>query len=722
VIKYVSHKVVGFYLSDLNNDGYADFIIYDNANTIQFPWPQSHHSTEIFYSNNSNNYNSSVLISNTEEYYDLVVTDFDNDNDLDFLIKQGLFTTNVNLLENSGSNNFNYQILPNNTVQLANQVSIIDFDFDGDQDIISISDDASSNGLNFTENINGTFSIPTYIDTIPNSRLLATDIDNDSVMEIIAWDYYNNDSTFYIYKENGANYNSSIFLADTNNQSSRKLYSFSANDINNDGKKDIIYQTIYNSSDCFTHQESYIKIAIQPSLLAFDNSKSITSIKAINVSSLIYNTQSLGVIETADLNNDSLLDIVSVSNSFSPNNSKSIITYQLNLGEEVFSEQIEIIKNNFEITNMQLKDIDNDMDYDIVYSPTYDSLGSVYFIKNLGGTNFAAPQIIIDTVLELNNFILVDIDSDLDLDLVINNYKDSSISIFTNFNNNFSLSQFLYTNTNGFRVNLKSFDSDNDNDMDLLVGDGYTPLKLYINNGSGNYVFSKNISSKVSACNTGDIDNDGDLDIILSYVDSIYYHSYGFILNNGNNNFSGYNYLGSGIKYGINTTDINNDNYIDFAIDDGYFINNTTNGFVFYPYKTPIGGRYNDDYNCYNFSDLDNDGDKDLILGRTCPNSYFWMKNNFIPYNTSIEETNNKASNAFVLYPNPTNGDITLNFNGQINTGIITIYNVNGQEVLNTQIKQSKSLILNASELTNGVYFIRVQNKNEVVTQKFIKQ
>jgi hypothetical protein len=80
------------------------------------------------------------------------------------------------------------------------------------------------------------------------------------------------------------------------------------------------------------------------------------------------------------------------------------------------------------------------------------------------------------------------------------------------------------------------------------------------------------------------------------------------------------------------------------------------------------------------------------------------------------------------IYPNPTNGQLTIE-NGQLKIENVEIFDVMGREVQSSKFNvQSseflnfKSETLNISDLSAGIYFLRIQTENGVITKKIIKQ
>ena len=89
---------------------------------------------------------------------------------------------------------------------------------------------------------------------------------------------------------------------------------------------------------------------------------------------------------------------------------------------------------------------------------------------------------------------------------------------------------------------------------------------------------------------------------------------------------------------------------------------------------------------------------------------------------TSIDEINNPIKVS--LFPNPSNGNVTININGE-NTNKIEIFNVLGEVVYSQQLanKASQKLNLTATNFkSKGVYFVKVTNNNSSVTERLIIQ
>ncbi len=87
----------------------------------------------------------------------------------------------------------------------------------------------------------------------------------------------------------------------------------------------------------------------------------------------------------------------------------------------------------------------------------------------------------------------------------------------------------------------------------------------------------------------------------------------------------------------------------------------------------------------------------------------------------SIEDIKN--SNSFTLYPNPANDNITIENTSLNNTKDkeISIYNIQGQLLLQQSIQQQK-VEINISGFAGGMYYIKVETKKGITVKKFIKE
>ena len=85
------------------------------------------------------------------------------------------------------------------------------------------------------------------------------------------------------------------------------------------------------------------------------------------------------------------------------------------------------------------------------------------------------------------------------------------------------------------------------------------------------------------------------------------------------------------------------------------------------------------------------------------------------------EVWNNNLSNndfealSFVMYPNPTTGNITIS--GIENGGIVQFYDLLGKQVATHKIEQSTTIPI---AFESGVYLVKITSNNKTATQKLI--
>jgi PKD repeat protein len=77
------------------------------------------------------------------------------------------------------------------------------------------------------------------------------------------------------------------------------------------------------------------------------------------------------------------------------------------------------------------------------------------------------------------------------------------------------------------------------------------------------------------------------------------------------------------------------------------------------------------------------------------------------------------------LYPNPTNDKITIGINDlSLTEGFVSILDITGKiiKVESIQVNAENKMMLDLSNLSNGVYFIKIENDDQVVVKRIIKE
>jgi hypothetical protein len=72
------------------------------------------------------------------------------------------------------------------------------------------------------------------------------------------------------------------------------------------------------------------------------------------------------------------------------------------------------------------------------------------------------------------------------------------------------------------------------------------------------------------------------------------------------------------------------------------------------------------------------------------------------------------------IYPNPTNGNVTLDLSG-LNAKTVELFSVSGQ-MLYSMVPTDETMTLSLSEYAEGIYFVRIHSDNAVTTQKIVKK
>ncbi|MFA6439475.1 MAG: T9SS type A sorting domain-containing protein [Bacteriovoracaceae bacterium] len=395
-----------------------------------------------------------------------------------------------------------------------------------------------------------------------------------------------------------------------------------------------------------------------------------------------------------------------------------------------------------------LADLDGDGDFDLTYGT---SDGTIYFYKNIGTKT--APQLqlftgyfqIIRTDGNAATVSLGDVDKDGDLDFISGDWL-GRIQYFRNDGDathpNFKKTTATFTSLDaGSYSTPKLVDIDKDGDLDIVSGELFGTLLLWINN---NGIFTQN-ATIFSGIDAGyrsapafvDIDNDGNLDMLLGAEES---STLTFYVNNGNNVFSVENGFIEGITSAYvsypSFVDLDKDGDFDLVLGTGfgdlYYYENTGS-------KTSPSWKRNDTIFAKvdirqaatpAFADFDGDGKADMIVGEYNGNFSFFKNLTAtsveklpptIPYGFSLEQN----------FPNPFNPSTTITFSipssplpMREERTQLKIFDLLGREVT-TVVKEhldpgSYSVTWHAHNNPSGIYFYRLQSGDYTKTKRML--
>jgi len=521
------------------------------------------------------------------------------------------------------------QILPNESNQqftddfIGVENSSLDFadvDNDGDEDIIIMGEGNLNNFYCFIykNNGEGKFSKDTtnQFEGLSEGALAFADVNGDQSPDVLitglteAYDY-----TVKLYINNGQG----IFSLSTNHPfEATALGSITFADIDNDDDQDVLItgqnesfdpiSTLYTNDGTgnFTEVVGTPFIPIKNSDVAFedidgDNDQDVLIMgrnAANNYVTELYTNDGfgnftqengatfdqigLGKLKFADMDNDGDQDVL----IFGRNSTARVTQLYLNNGSGEFTEEVGAPFVGLEYGGLALQDIDNDGDQDVICSGKNGSNSRVTKLYLNDGNN---------TFSEV---------SGTPFDAVA--FGDIG---FSDFNGN-GFQDILITGMNASNIPV---------------------AKLYGNDGQGSY--SESTGSVLegmwySSCVFADVDNDSDQDIILSGRNNQIDYKTTLYMNDGSGAYT--EILGTPFDGGnycaIAAADIDNDDDVDVLVTG----NNSSNDRIAKLYTYEGIGVYNEVANtpfdgvesgALAFSDIDGDGDKDLLItGRNVSN------------------------------------------------------------------------------------------------------
>ena len=319
---------------------------------------------------------------------------------------------------------------------------------------------------------------------------------------------------------------------------------------------------------------------------------------------------------------------------------------------------------------LYVADLDNDGDMDVLSASYFDN--KIAWYENMDGLGaFGPQQVLTNDALSTRDVYAADLDGDGDMDVIAASTADDRVIWFENLDGlgNFGPLKVINSNANGV-ISIRAADIDGDGDKDVIAaifGDG--KISWYENmDGLGSFSTEKvvsNLTPTVRLVQCGDIDMDGDLDIVaaISGNDTIGW-------------FENIDGLGNFGPVQIITQDIDGPVWV-LA------------------------------------EDLDGDTDMDVISASILDDKIAWYKNLTI---LGVQES---FAESFSVYPNPVKNVLNIAPKSNIEIDSVDLFDALGRQVLQ---ENGEKATMDFTDISNGIYFLKLQTQSNTFTIKIIKE
>lgn len=446
-----------------------------------------------------------------------------------------------------------------------------------------------------------------------------------------------------------------------------------------------------------------------------------------------------GEVAFCDVDGDTDQDIFIVGQNESYSN---IAKLYLNDGNGTFDELLDTPFIGVRASSIGIGDIDNDNDKDIIISGWGDKIstylyfndGDGIFTRNENSNIFNATD---------GSIALSDVDRDSDQDILITGigFTNADATYVAKLYINNGLGNFIEDEINNFKGVIEGAaefeDIDGDSDEDLFITGLNQSLKseirLYLNNGLGNFT---ELQTSIKSVYEGDaafsdIDKDFDPDLLIigrnsvfGLVSTLYINEWldddgdGFLssvdCDDSNPNINqnqievSYNGIDEDCNPGTLDDDLDRDGYL--LVNDCDDNNQNIN-----PDQTekPYNGTDDDCDSLTLDDDIDQDGflftddcddNKDDINpnAEEIPNNGIDEDCDGMDLSTGIHE---KRNSIITFYPNPVSGLLKIEIEGQLDF-IVSLYDLSGKLLLININKQ----VIDLSSISHGTYWLKIKD------------
>lgn len=453
--------------------------------------------------------------------------DLDNDGDSDLVVAQQGFSTGFVVLINLGKGIYAAPV-KYNSPKASEGIVIADFNNDGRKDVALTNSGVNLDGNSVSVFFNtgsGKFA-PANNYTVGNYPIgiIAADFDNDGDHDIAVCNNLSNGGSVSILINKG----DGTFYPAINVDGGGDPFRITAAKINNDNLSDLI---IGNNTQNIT--------------ILFNNGSNTFSKLTLNVVSIFPIEDANATVKAADFDNDGDNDII-FSSARTANSNNGQIALFTNTGNGIFNAPkfIDLAFFTIGASDIDIADFNNDGRTDILAANFSGRVSDGYeVVLNEGNNNFSTP--VIKPAGQSTSWVTAaDVNNDNKVDVVTSDSYSLQVTVHLNAGNAKFPTPPLFSTSNSTAGSLDAADIDGDGDLDLVtsassvaaVGVTVTVLK---NNGDGTFTNGVAYSIRGGGVQAKfrDLNSDGKPDLVFATAISTPPYDFHTAINNGDGTF-----------------------------------------------------------------------------------------------------------------------------------------------------------------------------------------
>ena len=434
-------------------------------------------------------------------------------------------------------------------------------------------------------------------------------------------------------------------------------------------------------------------------------------------------------IASGDIDGDGDIDLVMATYDYNGGTpSQDYIKCYLNDGSGNFSIEITVSSTIQWVDGLILTDINGDGASDIVATSVNQNKLVYYLSATIMDGTYVYTEVAVDGAIGgPGEVVAADINGDTHIDLVAPSYNNNRTQWYSGDGlGNFVAESDIESGTTDGPYYIDVADFDADGDLDVLVGFANSQsLEIYYNqyDGSnpGTVAWIKDTqtvdsgNSFLLVVSFADVNNDGTMDVVKLDNSSGDVEWFSKIINGAStaNTISDASIVAR--PGAVIVTDIDEDGLNDVILTDYGVVDDAIIWFKGAANSSPSATEQliiNNNHQMQDITTADFDGDLDVDIAAigNSSDTVEWIENRLNLL--GIEDSELKTLS---IYPNPTSD--VLKIEGYNSASLnISVYDIMGRNIMETTVMNNETL--NVSELSDGIYTIRINN---VLTSKFIK-